>query len=98
MRKKKSYTDEFKLEALRLLESSGKPVSVIEQELGLSSGLLHHWRKRFKVNTNSNALDLSEIEQLKRELREAKRELSRVEMERDILKKTVEIFSRGDHK
>ena len=93
MGQKKSYTDEFKREALRLLESSDKPVAVIERELGLSSGLLHYWRKRFQVNDASNALDLSEIEQLKLELREAKRELARVQMERDILKKTVGIFS-----
>ena len=98
MGQKKSYTEEFKREALRLLESSGKPVAVIERELGLSAGLLHHWRKRFQVNTASNALELSEVEQLKLELREAKRELARVQMERDILKKTVGIFSQDGPK
>lgn len=98
MGQKKSYTEEFKREALRLLESSGKPVAVIERELGLSAGLLHHWRKRFQVNATSNTLELSEIEQLKLELREAKRELARVQMERDILKKTVGIFSQDGPK
>lgn len=98
MGQKKSYTDEFKREALRLLESSGKPVAVIERELGLSAGLLHHWRKRFQVNAASNTLELSEVEQLKLELREAKRELARVQMERDILKKTVGIFSQDGPK
>lgn len=98
MGQKKSYTEEFKREALRLLKSSGKPVAVIERELGLSSGLLHHWRKRFQVNTASNSLELSEVEQLKLELREAKRELARVQMERDILKKTVGIFSQDGPK
>jgi transposase len=93
MGQKKSYTEEFKREALRLVESSGKPIAVIERELGLSAGLVHHWRKRFQVNTASNTLELSEVEQLKLELREAKRELARVQMERDILKKTVGIFS-----
>lgn len=98
MGQKKSYTEEFKREALRLLESSGKPVAVIERELGLSAGLLHHWRKRFQVNAASNTLELSEVEQLKLELREAKRDLARVQMERDILKKTVGIFSQDGPK
>lgn len=87
MGKKKTYTEEFKREALRLLETSAKPVAVLERELGLSSGLLHHWRNRFQVNEMANTLELSEVEQLKLELREAKRELARVQMERDILKK-----------
>lgn len=87
MGQKKNYTEEFKREALRLLESNGKSVALIEHELGLSAGLLHHWRKRFQVNAASNSLELSEIAQLKLELREAKRELARVQMERDILKK-----------
>lgn len=98
MGKKKAYTPEFKQEALRLLQTSGKPVAVVERELGLSSGLLHHWRKRFQINETTKTLELSEVEKLKLELREAKRELARVEMERDILKKTVGIFSRGEHK
>jgi len=50
MGKKKTYIDEFKPEALRLLETIGKPVAVLERELGLSSGLLHHWRRRFQIN------------------------------------------------
>jgi transposase-like protein len=84
MGQKKSYTEEFKREALRLLESSNKPIAVIERELGLSAGLLHYWRKRFQVNATSNTLELSEIEQLKLDLREAKRELARVQMEREV--------------
>jgi len=44
-----------------------------KRELGLSAGLLHHWRKRFQVNTTSNALELSEVEQLKLDLRETNR-------------------------
>ena len=50
--------------------------------------------ERFQVNKESNTLDLSEVEQLKLELRQVKRELEIVQQERDILKKTVRIFSK----
>ena len=41
---RKSYTREFKIEAVRLMEASGKPIAVLERELGLSAGLpLQHW-------------------------------------------------------
>ena len=98
MSKKRQYSDEFKREALHLLETSGRSVAAIERELGLSSGLLHHWKKRFQVNEQSNRLELSEIEHLKLELRQVKRELQIVQQERDILKKTVSIFSSDERR
>lgn len=43
MNEKKQYSDEFKREALRLQETSGKRVAEVERELGLSHGLLRQW-------------------------------------------------------
>lgn len=83
---KKQYSDEFKRDAIRLLETSGKRLSEIEKELGLPHGLLRRWQKRFQVNTASDQLELSDVEQLKAELRALKRELEITRMERDILK------------
>jgi transposase len=94
MQAKKQYTDEFKKEAIHLLETSGKRVTEIERDLGMTHGLLRKWQKRFQVNPVSDELELSEIEKLKAELRQAKRDLEIVRMERDILKKTVGIFSK----
>jgi transposase len=43
---KKSYSEEFKRDALQLLKSSGKSLNAIERDLGLSQGLLRHWELR----------------------------------------------------
>ena len=94
MQAKKQYNDEFKKEAIHLLETSNKTVTEIERDLGITHGLLRKWQKRFQVNRVSNKLELSEVEQLKAELRQMKRELEITRMERDILKKTVGIFSK----
>lgn len=40
MSKRKKYSEEFKREAIRLQESSGKSVSAIECELGLSRRII----------------------------------------------------------
>lgn len=93
MGKYQKYNDEFKKEALRLLESTGKPKSTIEQELGITHGLLGRWQERFRVNEETDELELSEVEQLKAEVRRLKREAEILRQERDILKKTVTIFS-----
>jgi transposase len=94
MVEKKQYSTEFKREAIRLQETSGKRVAEVERELGLSHGLLRQWKSRFRVNGETDTLELNEVEQLKTELRRAKRELDIVQQERDILKKTVGIFSK----
>ncbi|GAB5494887.1 MAG: hypothetical protein Phog2KO_51020 [Phototrophicaceae bacterium] len=87
MQAKKQYTDDFKKEAIHLLETSGKTVTQIERDLGISHGLLRKWQKRFQVNPKTSKLELSEVENLKAELRQMKRELEIARMERDILKK-----------
>lgn len=51
-RKRRTYTDEFKREALRLWESSGKSTNAIEQELGMSSGLLNKWKMKAQARTD----------------------------------------------
>ena len=85
MSKKKQYSDEFKREAIRLQESSGKNVAEIERELGLSHNLLRQWKKRFQIDEKSTTLELNEVEKLKLELRQVRRELEIVQQERDIL-------------
>jgi len=40
---KRKYTREFKLEAVRLYESTGKSMSEVERELGITPYLLSKW-------------------------------------------------------
>ena len=41
----KTYTREFKEEAVRLVQTSGKPIAQIARELGISDSAIHGWRK-----------------------------------------------------
>ncbi len=43
---RKSYTEEFKREAVRLMESSGKPVAQLARDLGINDNNLYRWRER----------------------------------------------------
>ena len=45
---RKSYTREFKLEAVRLLEASGRGLRELERELGIGAGCLGRWRDAFR--------------------------------------------------
>ena len=46
MGERKKYTREFKVEALRLFNTSGKSGREIEADLGIGSGMLYRWRKQ----------------------------------------------------
>lgn len=87
MGKHRQYTDEFKHEALRLAETSGKSVSELERDLGLSAGLLHQWQRRYRADETSVAVQPSADREAEAEIRRLKRELEIVRQERDILKK-----------
>lgn len=88
------YSEEFKRNAIELVANSGKSINQIEQDLGLSAGLLHKWRERYQVSAATGVLEASEIEQLKAEVRRLRQENKIVTQERDILKKVVSIFSK----
>jgi transposase len=93
----RKYTEEFKLEALELLKSSGKNSRQIERELGITVGLLLKWRDRYQVKPAGQDpvhLEPSDMAAAQAEIRRLRRELAQVEEEREILKKVVDIFSR----
>jgi transposase-like protein len=99
MEKKKYriYTEEFRLEALELWKNSGKSAKKLERELGISAGMLSKWRQKYQVSnpgTSEASLEPSDLEAAKREIKHLQRQLAEVEEEREILKKTVNIFSR----
>jgi transposase len=96
-KKYRTYTEEFKLETLGLLKSSGKSVQQIERELGITPGMLLKWRDRYQVveaDPQKPSLEPSDLETAKREIRRLERELKEIAEEREILKKVVNIFSR----
>ena len=93
----RQYTEEFKLEALALLNQGQKKAGQIEQELGITSGLLLKWRARYQAvakGTGEVHLEPSDLEAAKAEIHRLQRELAEMEEEREILKKAVNIFSR----
>ncbi len=86
--KRRVYTAEFRQEALRLLESSGKRVAEIEQELGITPGLLYKWQVRYRVtDPGENGTASPNIRELEAEIRRLKRENAILQEERESRKK-----------
>lgn len=87
---RKQYTNEFKLEAVRLAERGQVPVAQVARELGLHQTVLRRWMGRFGTNANGYRMTPDDSDELIR----LRRELRRVTEERDILKKAVGIFTK----
>jgi transposase len=90
----KTYTPEFKREAVRLAQASGKPIAQVARELGISDTSIHQWRKELAEHGAEAFPGSGHQTAQEEEIRRLKRELDRVQKERDILKKTLGIFTR----
>ncbi len=89
---RRSFTDAFKLEAVSLLASSGRPLTQVATELGIQPSMLRTWRGALNGaaapapgSGARPAVAAALAEQA--EIRRLRRELERAQMERDILKK-----------
>jgi transposase len=83
MRKRREFTNEFKLEAVKLAEKGDVPVSQVARDLDLHETVLRRWMQQFGKQPNGTRLTPHEHEELIR----LRREVRRVTEERDILKK-----------
>ena len=91
----KNYTVEFKREAVRLAQTRGKPSAQVARELGISDTSIHQWRKEPSRHGPEAFPGSGHQTAQEEEVRRLKRELEIVKQERDILKKALGIFSRG---
>ena len=88
--KKKQYDREFKKSAVKMVTEGGHKAAEVARSLGIDTNRIYLWKKQFS-DSGDKAFpgkgNLSEMAALRRKLRD-------VEMERDILKKAVGIFSK----
>ena len=90
---RRTYSSEFKREAVELAIQSGKPMAAIERDLGLSKGLLKQWLRAAKADGEEAFPGHGRLKADDERVRQLERELALVKEERDILKKAVVIFS-----
>ncbi|ALL07090.1 transposase [Pedobacter sp. PACM 27299] len=98
-RERKAYPKEFKLMSVEL-SNSRNDLTALAKELDIQVSLLYRWRKELsnKQSTSfpgNGKVILTETEQ---KLARLEKELRETQMERDILKKAISIFSRSDSK
>lgn len=88
-KKRRKYDEEFKKRAVRLSYSSERSVQAVSQSLGISSGLLYRWRKKYTPSGEQTELSQEQDENRRLRLR-----LAELEEENDILKKAAAFFAK----
>ena len=93
-KQRRQFTAEFKREAVKLTEQPGRSVSAVARELGVERSVLKRWVENFSAGRyeKDRALPLKAAQQLENE--QLRRELAKVRMERDILKKALGYFAK----
>jgi len=89
-RKYKRFDKDFKLSAVKMITQGGHKASEVARSLDIHPNMLYSWKRKYADNGEKafpGKGHLTELASLRKQLREA-------EMERDILKKAVGIFSK----
>ncbi|MBZ5711701.1 transposase [Nannocystis pusilla] len=92
-KKRRAFTEEQKAEAVKIVRTSGKTVAQVAHEMGLTVSALRNWVKKDENDRNpapGGPLTTDE----RAELARLRKELKRVEMERDFLKKAAAFFAK----
>ena len=84
--KRRKYDAAFKQDVLNMV-FNGRAVKEVSQSLGIGENLIYRWKSRAKATSTAVEVALGDQEALYKRIKE-------LEMERDILKKALAIFSR----
>jgi transposase len=95
-RQQRTYAKECKEEAIRLVQMSGKSMSQVARDLGISDSVVSHWCQQAKKQGADAFPGSGHQTAQEEEIRRLKRELALAQQECAILKKTIAIFSRGN--
>jgi transposase len=87
------YPEQFRRDAVALVRSSEKSIPVLAKELGVSPQSLRNWVKQTQLDTGERRDGLTSEE--REELRRLRRDVRRLEQERDILASKQQRFDGG---
>lgn len=83
------YDDAFKKDVVNMVVHQGRNVQEVSESLGVKANLVHRWKREYlgtSPSSNSPATATGDVLSLQKRIRD-------LEMERDILKKALGIFS-----
>ena len=93
-RQRRTYTNEFKVEAVKLVTEKGYSVAEAARSLDVGETLLRSWKIAFQAQGDRAFPGNGRLLAHEEELRRLRAEVKRLLMEREILKKAAAFFAR----
>ena len=90
---KRTYTPEFKREAVRLVTEQGYKVTEAARNLGINPNVLARWKSQLTSEGTNAFPGKGRLTPEKEELQRLPKENQRLRMERDLLKKAAAFFA-----
>ena len=91
---RRTYTSQYKREAVELVEREGVSVAEAARRLGVDQTLLRTWKVKFQEQGDQAFPGAGQRTAIEEEVRQLREENARLKMERDILKKATAFFAR----
>jgi transposase len=96
--KRRQFTQDFKLEAVRLATAGDRKLSEVARELGIRPDMLRQWKRQAEARAGQVPRDVfpgnGKLPSQDEEIRRLRREVAQLREERDILKKATAFFAR----
>jgi len=89
------FTEEFKLEAIKLITQQGLTIAEVGRKLDVATKSIRTWMEQQERGKLRASLGASKLTPDQQRIRELERELAIAKMERDILKKATAFFAKG---
>ena len=93
-KRRRNYTSEFKVEAVKLVTEKGYSVAEAARSLGIGENLLRSWKLALEKAGGDAFPGNGKLTAIEEELRQLRAENKRLQMERDILKKATALFAK----
>jgi transposase len=92
--KRKHYSKQFKIDAVKLVTEQGYKVSEAARNLGLHHSSLRRWKNELEVDGTHAFPGKGHMSPEKEELHRLRKEVKQLQMEREILKKAAAFFAK----
>jgi transposase len=85
---RRKYDKEFREGAVRIVRETGKPIAQVARDLGIHEGTLGNWVAQDRAGSDGESLTVDEREELK----QLRKDVAELRMERDVLKRSVVLW------
>ncbi len=92
--KRKTYSKEFKISAVKMIIEEAMPVAQVSRDLGVNENSLHNWKKQYLKDSEESFPGKGRQTSEQEKIRRLEKENRELRMERDILKKATAFFAK----